>query len=233
MSTDVKPTPITLHLRNVIAQGYELATKPNLLVGGSQMWIMRARAALGRTYGENTPEVDSWCPRQNVDPPAMTPQQKISSRLPQLERFAALLAVPGGAAKVFIGHGRSAEWLKLRIFLSHTLNLQCDEFNIEATAGIQTANRIETMLSSARMAFLVMTGEDQYADGTLHARENVIHEIGLFQAKLGPQRAIVLLESGCSRFSNLDGLTTINFPSNDIMARSEEIRRVLARERVQ
>ena len=37
--------------------------------------------------------------------------------------------------------------MKLRIFLSHTLNLQCDEFNIEATAGIQTANRIETMLS--------------------------------------------------------------------------------------
>ena len=150
----------------------------------------------------------------------MTPQEKVSCRLPQLERFATLLAVPGGAAKIFIGHGRSTEWLKLRIFLSQTLNLQCDEFNIEATAGVQTANRIDAMLAAARMALLVMTAEDQHADKTLHARENVIHEVGLFQAKLGPQRAIVLLENGCSSFSNLDGLTTINFPPHDIMARS-------------
>ena len=233
MSTDVKPTPIALHLQTVLAHGRDLATKQNLVIGGSQMWIMRARAVLGRTYGENTPEVDWWCPRQSIDVPGMTPQEKITSRLPQLERFAALLTVASGVAKVFIGHGRSPEWLKLRIFLTHTLNLNCDEFNIEATAGIQTANRIEAMLSTARMAFLVMTADDEHADGTLHARENVIHEVGLFQAKLGPQRAIVLLENTCSRFSNLDGLTTINFPPNDIMARSEEIRRVLARERVQ
>jgi predicted nucleotide-binding protein len=88
------------------------------------------------------------------------------------------------------------------------------------------------MLNTARMAFLVLTGEDQHVDGSMHARENVIHEVGLFQAKLGPTRAIVLLERGCSRFSNLDGLTTIDFPPNDIMARSEEIRGVLTREHV-
>ena len=88
------------------------------------------------------------------------------------------------------------------------------------------------MLASARMAFLVMTAEDQHVDGTKHARPNVIHEIGLFQAALGARRAIVLLEHGCSRFSNLDGLTTINFPNNDIMARTEEVRGVLARERL-
>ena len=26
-----------------------------------------------------------------------------------------------------------------------------------------------------------MTAEDEHADGTKHARENVIHEVGLFQ----------------------------------------------------
>jgi hypothetical protein len=45
-------------------------------------------------------------------------------------------------------------------------------------------------------------------------------------------RAIVLLENGCERFSNLDGLTTINFPANDLLARSEDIRGVLRREQV-
>ena len=34
------------------------------------------------------------------------------------------------------------------------------------------------MLSSAGFAFLVMTGEDMHDDNELHARENVIHEIG-------------------------------------------------------
>ena len=232
MSTEAKPPPLAHVLQTIIAQGRELSAKAPLPVGLSHMWIMRARVVLGRIYGENAPEVDFWCPRQDVDPGHMTPQVKITSRLPGIERLAALIATPYDAANVFIGHGRSTEWLKLRIFLSETLRLPCDEFNIESTAGLQTASRIDSMLNSARMAFLVLTAEDRHADGSVHARENVIHEVGLFQAKLGPQRAIVMLEHGCSRFTNLDGLTTINFPSNDIMARSEEIRGVLLRERV-
>lgn len=132
--------------------------------------------------------------------------------------------------KIFIGHGGSTEWLKLSNFLSQKLGLQCDEFNIVPTAGLQNAERIEAMLKNAHMAFLVMTAEDQHQNGTMHARGNVIHEIGLFQAKLGSRRAIVMLEAGCSIFSNLQGLTTIKFPQDNIMAGSEEVRGVLTRE---
>ena len=35
-----------------------------------------------------------------------------------------------------------------------------------------------------------MTGEDEHIDQTKHARENVIHEIGLFQGKLGFRKAM-------------------------------------------
>jgi predicted nucleotide-binding protein len=38
-----------------------------------------------------------------------------------------------------------------------------------------------------------MTAEDEQADGNHHARMNVIHEVGLFQGRLGFERAIVLL----------------------------------------
>ena len=141
-----------------------------------------------------------------------------------------LLIVPVEREKVFIGHGKSAEWLKLNHFITGTLRLPCDEFNIEPTAGVQTVNRIEQMLRTAKMAFLVMTADDRHEDGSMHARENVVHEIGLFQARLGHLRAIVLIEDGCKKFSNLDGLTAINFPSSDIMARSENVRGVLIRE---
>ena len=51
------------------------------------------------------------------------------------------------------------------------------------------------------MAFLVLTAEDEQTDGTLHARENVIHEAGLFQGRLGFEKAIILLEEGCQEFS--------------------------------
>jgi predicted nucleotide-binding protein len=230
MPDSTAPTPAAQLLSRAIAEGRDLARAPGTTIGRSQVWIMKARASLAKIYGNDSPEVEFWCPRQSADPPTMTPQEKIASRLPSLDRLLTSLAVPANP-RVFIGHGRSAEWLKLRIFLTDTLRVRCDEFNIEPTAGLQTASRIATMLASAHMAFLVMTAEDEHADGTLHARENVIHEIGLFQAKLGAERAIVMLEAGCSRFSNLDGLTTINFPRADLLARSEDIRRVMQRER--
>ena len=59
---------------------------------------------------------------------------------------------------------------------------------------------------------------------------NVIHEVGLFQAKLGLKKAIVLLEEGCEKFSNLHGVVEIRFPKGAIRATFEEIREVIERE---
>jgi hypothetical protein len=133
--------------------------------------------------------------------------------------------------KAFIGHGGSSvAWKDLYRFLKDRLHLDCIEFNTECQAGKMTPARLTQMLEESGFAFLVATGEDRHADGTVHARENVIHETGLFQAKLGLERAIVLLEEGCARFSNIDGVTDIRFPKGNIMAVSEEIRRVLERE---
>ena len=74
------------------------------------------------------------------------------------------------------------------------------------------------MLEESCMAFLIMTGEDEQADGSLHARDNVIHEVGLFQGRLGFKRAIILLEKGCQEFSNIHGLGQIRFPEGEIEA---------------
>ena len=98
------------------------------------------------------------------------------------------------ANKIFIGHGRSLVWLQLKEFLTNRLRLDCDEFNAESVAGRSTVDRLQELLGRAWFAFLVMTGEDLHADGAAHARENVIHEAGLFQGRLGFERAIILLE---------------------------------------
>ena len=134
--------------------------------------------------------------------------------------------------KYFIGHGGSPEWRELRDFLEKTLKLPYEEFNRIPQAGKITSIRLKEMLESCCMAFLIMTGEDEHTNGTLHARGNVIHEIGLFQAQLGYERAIILLEEGCEIFSNIQGITYIPFPKGSIRAAFEDIRAVLERESI-
>lgn len=135
-----------------------------------------------------------------------------------------------GSHRIFIGHGRSDQWRILKDFLGDRLGLHYDEFNRVSTAGLNTQERLSEMLRHCGFAFLVLTAEDLHADGGAHARENVIHEAGLFQGRLGWRRAILLLEEGCAEFSNIVGLGQIRFPRGDIAARFEEIRLVLERE---
>lgn len=132
--------------------------------------------------------------------------------------------------KVFIGHGRSDTWHALKDFIHDRLRLDYDEFNRDSPAGLSTKERLLDMLDASCFAFLVLTAEDDHADGSVHARENVIHEVGLFQGRYGFERAIVLLEEGCQEFSNIHGIGQIRFPKDNILAKSEEIRQVLERE---
>jgi predicted nucleotide-binding protein len=124
---------------------------------------------------------------------------------------------------VFIGHGRSAVWRNLKDFVQDRLRLPWDEFNRVPVAGITNIARLSEMLDSAACAFVIMTAEDELADGTTQARMNVIHEVGLFQGRLGFTKAIVLLEDGCQEFSNIQGLGQIRFPKGNIAAKFEEI----------
>ena len=68
------------------------------------------------------------------------------------------------------------------------LHLTIDEFNSVSTAGVATSNRLEEMLDNAAFAFLILTAEDEQADRTLRARENVVHETGLFQGNSALKR---------------------------------------------
>ena len=119
----------------------------------------------------------------------------------------------------------------LKDFIQDRLGLAWDEFNREPTAGYSTKERLESMLDEACFAFLVMTAEDEHADGSKHARKRDSRSRSL-PGRLGFERAIILLEEGCAEFSNITGITQIRFPQGHIMAKSKEIRRVLERERI-
>lgn len=156
--------------------------------------------------------------------------EKLAAHLSRVNKREARAARVG--TNVFIGHGRSPVWRDLKDFVQERLLLPYDEFNRVPVAGITNIARLSEMLEAAACAFVIMTAEDELEDGRLQARMNVIHEVGLFQGRLGFTKAIVLLEEGCEEFSNINGLGQIRFPKGNIGSKFEEIRHVLEREGV-
>jgi len=106
------------------------------------------------------------------------------------------------AFTIFIGHGHSPDWQQLRDHLREKHEYDIVTFEAGARAGHHIRDILEELLDQSSLAFLVLTGEDETADGRLRARQNVIHEAGLFQGRLGFAKAVVLLEEGVEGFSN-------------------------------
>jgi predicted nucleotide-binding protein len=88
------------------------------------------------------------------------------------------------------------------------------------------------MLDRATFAVLILTAEDEMADGAVRARQNAVHEAGLFQGRLGFKRAVILKQEGLEDFSNVDGIQYIPFGGDNIEQTFYELRRVLKREGV-
>jgi len=131
---------------------------------------------------------------------------------------------------IFIGHGRDNTWREVSMFILKRLCLDYSEFNSAATVGLTTVERLSEMLDGASAAIVVLTAEDEQADGRKQPRMNVVHEVGLFQGRLGFKKVVVLLEDGCEEFSNIHGLTQIRFKKGEVSGVFEKIREFCERE---
>lgn len=132
--------------------------------------------------------------------------------------------------KVFIGHGNDPQWKLLKDHLQDQHEIEVLAYEIAPRAGIGVKDVLEQLLNSSSIAFLVLTGEDIKNYDELHARENVIHELGLFQGRLGFKRGIILLEEGVAEFSNISGITQIRFSKGNIRETFGDILAVVKRE---
>ena len=235
----VTPEPgVAQMLEQLVLRGQIMASGADLRSGLVKMWIGQIRMQIRKGFGPDSKAVDFW----PATPETLSPIQardllnncllKAQSLLAYLNDAPTKCLASAHAPNVFIGHGRSLVWMELKDFLEGRLQLHWNEFNRESAAGIATTERLEQLLASATFAFLIMTAEDEHADKTRHARLNVIHEVGLFQGKLGTRKAIVLLEDGCQQFSNIHGLTHIPFSQGRIGTAFEDVRKVLEREGV-
>ena len=118
--------------------------------------------------------------------------------------------------RIFIGHGSNPLWHDLKDHLQDKHDFEVITYETGARAGHEIRDVLEEMLNKSSFAILVFTGENEDLEGKLHVRENVIHELGLFQGKLGFRKAIVLLEEGVEKFSNIDGVQYIPFQKDNI-----------------
>jgi predicted nucleotide-binding protein len=118
----------------------------------------------------------------------------------------------------------------LKDHLHEKHGLDVEAYEIGARAGLTIKEVLNEMLTTSSFAVLVMTGEDLDAEGHLHARENVIHELGLFQGRLGWRKAIALLEEGVEEFSNIHGLIQIRFNKGNIRETFGEVLATIKRE---
>ena len=132
--------------------------------------------------------------------------------------------------RVFVGHGQSQLWRDLKDHLHEKHSISVEAYEIGAKAGLTIKEILSDMLTSSSFALLVMTGEDRDKSGKLHARENVIHELGLFQGHLGWRKAIVLLEESVEEFSNIQGLQQIRFSAGNIKETFGEVLATIQRE---
>lgn len=237
MSTN-SDTPLLELLYRFATRGETLLSKPSIPKEGLKMWTGGLRSQIMKIYGDQQAVYSSLTEMfektdQSIDLRVELERRLnlLKSYISDLERIASNRFISRNeGSRVFIGHGQSLIWRELKDFIKDRLHLPWDEFNRQTVAGYMTFERISEMLDSACFAFLIMTAEDQHSDETVHARQNVVHEVGLFQGRLGQKKAIILLEEGCSEFSNIIGITQIRFPKNRISAVFEDVRRVLERE---
>lgn len=152
-----------------------------------------------------------------------------SSRLPEPLNTDLSDFIPP-SPKIFIGHGRSPAWRELKEHLTDKHRYEVIAYEVGARAGHTVRDILEDMLIKSSIAFLVLTGEDRDDDGSLHARENVIHETGLFQGRLGFSRGIVLLEEGTVEFSNIHGIEQLRFSRGNIKEVFGDVVAVIKRE---
>ncbi|MDR6158620.1 putative nucleotide-binding protein [Chryseobacterium sp. SLBN-27] len=129
--------------------------------------------------------------------------------------------------KIFIGHGRSKLYARLQLFLKEDLNIDSFTFESESRTGESIIQILEEFLENSNFAILILTAEDETLEGKLRARQNVIHECGLFQGKLGFNNVVLLKQHETEELTNLAGLQYISFSGDNIEQTFYEIQRKL------
>ena len=137
--------------------------------------------------------------------------------------------------RVFISHGKAPDWREVQDYVEKDLNVPTLELAQEPSKGRTVLQKLNEESNKCSFAVVVMTGDDNLGAGAPRARENVMHEIGFFQAKYGLANVCLLHEEGTNIPSNIHGLVYVPFPKGLVGATfgvlGRELRAAFARMR--
>ncbi|MCW2900188.1 MAG: ribokinase [Streptosporangiaceae bacterium] len=127
---------------------------------------------------------------------------------------------------VFIAHGHDQQWLAVKFFIEELFDLPVFSFESDVWYSRQVTEALSDYLGRCSFAVCVLTAEDLTDEGHWTARQNVVHELGLFEGKYGSERVMLLIEEGCE-FDQGNTLNGIRFPHNGIDRTFWRLRRML------
>jgi sugar/nucleoside kinase (ribokinase family) len=117
---------------------------------------------------------------------------------------------------IFISHGRNPEWFAVQRFVEDRFAAPVYSFESAPWGGHELSEALNKNLERCSLSVCVLTAEDFAGDGRKFARQNVIHEVGLFQGQHGFDRVVLLVEEGCDFVPQAAVPYTIYFPHNQI-----------------
>jgi sugar/nucleoside kinase (ribokinase family) len=132
-------------------------------------------------------------------------------------------ATPRG---VFVAHGGNPQWRAVKAFVEEDMRLPVFSFESGVWSGTQVTDALDDLLARCGFAVCVLTAEDLGTDGEWRARQNVIHEVGLFQGRYGFDRVILLVEEGIRAVPRTAEPFTVTFPRNRIDTAFWRLRRM-------
>lgn len=114
--------------------------------------------------------------------------------------------------KIFLSFGHN-ELLKLRLkdFIENRLRIRTIVLADQPAQGLTIVEMLEKAAKQCSFALILLTKDDEQKDDAVRARQNVIHELGFFQAKYGRKNVVLLAERGVELFSNISGIMRIEF----------------------
>lgn len=107
---------------------------------------------------------------------------------------------------IFIGHGRKNDWKDLRDHLRDLHNYDVRFYESCDRSGGYLFDNVYEMITGSKISILVLSNDDMMEDGTMRARQNVIHELGMAQVIHGIKNTLVVIEEGCDWPSNIQGI---------------------------
>lgn len=221
--SDSSEKSIYERLMQQIEKGRKILLKPEIKPGLVKLWIVPVKTQLKKLFGADSPpviECESIMSHSDLEP-----KQSLVSQLDILERLALNLNMLWDMSrqpkiqndvinKIFLGHGRNPVWSRILAFIKDELGFSVEAFESESRVSSHIIEILSKFLNECDAAVIVLAGDDYTSTGNVRARQNVVHEIGLFQGRYGFDRVILFQEATIEEFSNVSGLQTVRYSSS-------------------